>query len=97
MFNINLPNLNGDAQVEQLARDAVRRSSEGCLRCCDTLDWTNTSKMKMYQEGQGNSVKDARDAPGASELLVVIVIMECQDDRQEESKRNSPVNIVKRK
>ena len=39
---INIPN--GDAQVGH--------GRDGYLRCCDTLDWTNTLQMKMYQEWQ---------------------------------------------
>ena len=35
---------NGGAQVEQL--------DDGCLRCCETLDWTDTLQIKMYQEWQ---------------------------------------------
>lgn len=52
-------------------------SSDGCLRCCDILDLTNTLQMKMHQEWQkrDNQQKLKRKGNGgfgASRLLVQV-------------------------
>ena len=48
VLDICLPN--GDAHVEQWSNGC--HGSNGCMRCCDTLDWTNQNVPGVAKEGQ---------------------------------------------
>ena len=67
ILHVNLPN-----------RGAQCHSNDGCLRCCDILDLTNTLQMKMHQEWQkrDNQQKKLKRKGnggfGASRLLVQV-------------------------